>query len=212
MPKVLPNVIAAAKVTSWISERVEISGALTFTLIAGGRSNMTFVVNDGDQARFVLRRPPTGPLLPSAHDMAREYRLMHALRDSDVPVPAMVGLCQDEKVNGRDFYVMHHVDGIVVRDIDIATEMDVAARKAMSESLIDTLSALHRVDIDDVGLGDFAKRSGYVERQVKRWTGQWESSRTRDMPIVDAVALELIRVMPEPNPTTIAHGDYRLSN
>lgn len=212
MSEVLPTVIAADKVTSWIGEHAEISEALTFTLIAGGRSNMTFVVNDGDQARFVLRRPPTGPLLPSAHDMAREYRLMHALRDSDVPVPEMVGLCQDEAINGRDFYVMHYVDGIVVRDIDIATEMNVAARKTMSESLIDTLSALHRVDIDEVGLGDFAKRSGYVERQVKRWSGQWESSRTRDMPMVDAVALELIRVMPEPNPTTIAHGDYRLSN
>ena len=146
MPEVLPTVIAADKVTSWISERAEINEALTFTLIAGGRSNMTFVVNDGDQARFVLRRPPTGPLLPSAHDMAREYRLMHALRDSDVPVPEMVGLCQDETINGRDFYVMHYVDGIVVRDIDIATEMDIAARKAMSESLIDTLAALHQVD------------------------------------------------------------------
>jgi len=173
---------------------------------------MTFTVTDGGQPRFVLRRPPMGPLLPSAHDMAREYRLMDALRDSDVPVPKMVGLCQDETVNGRDFYVMQFVDGIVVRDIEIASTIGVAARETMSESLIRTLVALHRVDIDEVGLGDLAKRSGYIERQVKRWTGQWESSRTRDLPIVDAVASQLLARMPEPNPTTIAHGDYRLSN
>ena len=212
MTEALSNVIAVEKVTSWISERAEISGPLTFTLIAGGRSNMTFAVSDGDQPRFVLRRPPTGPLLPSAHDMAREHRLMHALRNSDVPVPDMVGLCQDEKVNGRDFYVMAYVDGIVVRDVEIASTMDIDARETMSASLIDTLAALHRVDIDEVGLGDLAKRTGYIERQVKRWSGQWESARTRDLPLVDAVALELIRSMPEPNPTPIAHGDYRLSN
>ncbi len=212
MSEAISEVIAVDEVTSWIGQRAEIDGPLTYTLIAGGRSNMTFAVSDGDHTRFVLRRPPTGPLLPSAHDMAREYRLMDALRDSDVPVPEMVGLCQDETVNGRDFYVMRYVDGIVVRDVEVASTMDIAARKTMSESLIDTLCALHRVDIDEVGLGDLAKRSGYVERQVKRWSGQWESSRTRDMPLVDAVAAELIRLMPDPNPTTIAHGDYRLSN
>ncbi len=212
MVDVSPEVINAERVTSWIGERADFDGPLTYQLIAGGRSNMTFTVEQDDQVLFVLRRPPMGQLLPSAHDMAREHRLMDALRDSDVPVPQMVGLCQDEEVNGRDFYVMRFVDGIVVRDLDIASTMSVAARQIMSESLIETLAALHRVDIDEVGLGDLAKRSGYIERQVKRWTGQWENSRTRDLPVVDAVASELLTLMPEPNPTTIAHGDYRLSN
>ena len=212
MPEIPSDVINVSSVTSWISEHADFEGPLTYELIAGGRSNMTFTVADAGHPRFVLRRPPMGPLLPSAHDMAREYRLMDSLRDSDVPVPRMVGLCQDETVNGCDFYVMEFVDGIVVRDIDIASTMDPAARQTMSRSLIQTLVALHQVDIDQVGLGDLAKRSGYVERQVKRWTGQWESSRTRELPIVDAVASELLSRMPEPNPTTIAHGDYRLSN
>tara|TARA_B100001142_G_scaffold53804_1_gene52034 strand:+ start:560 stop:1597 length:1038 start_codon:yes stop_codon:yes gene_type:complete len=207
-----PPAIAVNKVSSWIGNNAEVDGALTYSLIAGGRSNMTFTVSDNSGVRFVLRRPPTGKLLPSAHDMEREYRLMHSLRSSEVPVPKMVGLCQDESVNGRDFYVMNYVDGIVVRDVEIAASMDEGVRRKMSESLIDTLCALHRVDIDHVGLGDLAKRNGYIERQIKRWSGQWESSRTRDIPLVDSVARELLVQMPEPSPTTIAHGDYRLSN
>ncbi|MDE0845776.1 MAG: phosphotransferase family protein [Actinomycetota bacterium] len=207
-----PPVIAVDRVSSWIGNNAEVDGALTYSLIAGGRSNMTFTVSDNSGVRFVLRRPPTGKLLPSAHDMAREYRLMHSLRGTEVPVPEMVGLCQDESVNGRDFYVMNYVDGIVVRDVEIGSSMNEGIRRKMSESLIDTLCALHRVDIDHVGLGDLAKRNGYIERQIKRWSGQWESSRTRDIPLVDSVARELLVQLPEPSPTTIAHGDYRLSN
>ena len=204
--------INAANVTAWLAERAEMEPPLTFELIAGGRSNMTFTVTDAAGRRFVLRRPPLGPLLPSAHDMAREHRLMHALRDSDVPVPEMIGLCQDPAVNDRDFYMMHFVDGVVVRDIEIGRTIDEASRHAMCEHLIDTLVALHRVDIDEVGLGDLAKRSGYIERQLKRWSGQWENSKTRELPMIDAVADALRDRQPEPNPTTIAHGDYRLSN
>ena len=206
------QVINEANVTAWLGDRAEIQPPLTFELIAGGRSNMTFTVTDAAGRRFVLRRPPMGPLLPSAHDMAREHRLMHSLRDTDVPVPEMVGLCQDEAVNGRDFYMMYFVDGVVVRDVEIGEGIDETVRTRMSESLIDTLCALHRVDIDEVGLGDLAKRSGYIERQLKRWSGQWEASKTRELPEIDAVADALRSMMPEPSPTTIAHGDYRLSN
>ena len=212
MVDISSELIDIEKVSAWIVERADVEDPLTFELIAGGRSNMTFTVYDGETPKFVLRRPPTGPLLPSAHDMAREYRLMDALSGSHVPVPSMVGLCQDDAVNGRDFYVMQFVDGIVVRDIDIGSSFSETTRKTMSESLVATLIALHEVDIDSVGLGDLAKRTGYIQRQVKRWTGQWQSSRTRDLPIVDAVAEKLMAQMPEPNPTAIAHGDYRLSN
>ena len=199
-------------VTAWFSERVEIEPPLEFVLIAGGRSNMTFEVRDQTGNQFVLRRPPMGPLLPSAHDVAREYRLMHALQDSPVPVPRLVGLCQDPEVNERDFFVMHWLDGVIVRDVEIGRTIDPAARTRMSHELVTTLVALHRVDIDAVGLGNLARRTGYIERQIKRWSGQWEQSKTRELPLIDRVADHLRANLPADARTTIAHGDYRLSN
>jgi aminoglycoside phosphotransferase (APT) family kinase protein len=204
--------IHAARVTAWIGERTPINPPLEFKLIAGGRSNMTYLVKDAAGRRFVLRRPPMGPLLPSAHDMAREHRLMHALADTAVPVPRLVGLCQDPAVNERDFYVMHFLDGIVVRDIDIGHTLSEDIRRKMSIALIDTLCELHRVDIDAVGLGNLAKREGYIERQLKRWSDQWERSKTRELPIFERVRDTLMNRLPPASPATIAHGDYRLSN
>ncbi|MFT3804991.1 MAG: phosphotransferase family protein [Burkholderiaceae bacterium] len=204
--------IDAPRVSAWIAGHTTVTLPLQFKLIAGGRSNMTFAVTDADGRRFVLRRPPLGKLLPSAHDVAREFRIMAALADTDVPVPALVGLCQDPAVNERDFYVMHHLDGVVVRDVEIGRTLSEAARERMSRSLVDTLCKLHRVDIDAVGLGTLAKRDGYIERQLKRWTGQWEQSKTRELPLIDEVRDALARMMPTPSRPTIAHGDYRLSN
>ena len=179
--------IDVARVTNWLADRADIVGPLSFNLIAGGRSNMTFTVADANGQRFVLRRPPLGHLLPSAHDMAREHRLMAALAATDVPVPTMVGLCQDPAVNERDFYVMRFLDGVVVRNVDVGKTIGEAARTRMSDALVDTLCTLHRVDLDAVGLGDLAKRDGYIERQLKRWTGQWEQSKTREIPLIDTV-------------------------
>ncbi len=200
------------RVTAWLAERAEIAPPLQFKLIAGGRSNMTFVVTDAAGQRFVLRRPPLGKLLPSAHDMAREHRIMSALADTPVPVPKMVGLCQDPAVNERDFYVMRWLDGIVVRDVEVGRALSEAVRERMSRELIDTLVALHRIDIDAVGLGNLAKREGYIERQLKRWSTQWEQSKTRELPLIDTVRDALAARMPPPSKPTIAHGDYRLSN
>ncbi len=199
-------------VTSWLAAQTELDAPLSFELIAGGRSNMTYTVTDAVGRKFVLRRPPMGKLLPSAHDMAREHRLMDSLKDSPVPVPLMVGLCQDPEVNERDFYVMHHLDGVVVRDIEIGRTFSPEVRTKMCHELINTLCALHRVDIDEVGLGNLAKRSGYIERQIKRWSGQWEQSKTREIPLIDKVRETLSARLPEQARTTIAHGDYRLSN
>jgi aminoglycoside phosphotransferase (APT) family kinase protein len=151
-------------------------------------------------------------LLPSAHDVAREHRLMSALADTNVPVPRMVGLCQDPSVNERDFYVMHFLDGVIVRDVAIGRTLSEDVRRRMSVALIDTLCALQKVDIDAVGLGNLAKREGYIQRQLKRWSDQWERSKTRELPSIDRVRDALARLQPEPLPTTIAHGDYRLSN
>ncbi|MEM7091875.1 MAG: phosphotransferase family protein [Actinomycetota bacterium] len=207
-----PEGIHVVNVTNWFHDHVDIEPPLEFGLIAGGRSNMTFTVTDQAERRFVLRRPPMGPLLPSAHDVAREHRLMYALQDSPVPVPELVGLCQDEAVNDRDFYVMHFLDGVIVRDAEIGATIEEAARTRMSHELIDTLVALHRVDIDEVGLGNLAKRSGYIERQIKRWSGQWDQSKTRELPVIERVADHLRANLPPNAQTTIAHGDYRLSN
>lgn len=204
--------IDTERVAAWLGERTALSLPLAFQLIAGGRSNMTFAITDAQGRRFVLRRPPLGQLLPSAHDMAREYRLMARLADTAVPVPRLVGLCQDPEVNGRDFYVMHFLEGVVVRDIEIGRQLDEAVRARMSRALIDTLVALHRVDIDAVGLGDLARREGYIPRQLKRWTSQWEQSKTRELPLIDRVRDALAARMPPPSAPTIAHGDYRLSN
>jgi aminoglycoside phosphotransferase (APT) family kinase protein len=200
------------RVSAWLAEHTTITTPLSFQLIAGGRSNMSYVVTDAVGRRFVLRRPPLGKLLPSAHDMAREHRLMSALADSPVPVPRMVGLCQDPSVNERDFYVMHFLDGIVVRNIDIGRSLSEAVRARMCHELVDTLCALHRVDIDAAGLGNLAKREGYIERQLKRWSGQWEQSKTREIPLIDKVRDALSSLQPPPSNATIAHGDYRLSN
>lgn len=204
--------ISIEPVTRWLEERVELTRPLRFELIAGGRSNMTYTVTDRAGRRFVLRRPPMGELLPSAHDMAREHRLMSALAGSPVPVPRMVGLCQDEAVNERDFYVMHFLDGVVVRDVEIGRTIPEATRTRMCHELIDTLVALHDIDIDAVGLGNLAKRSGYIERQIKRWSGQFEASKTREIPLIDRVTEALRAGVPPEARTTIAHGDYRLSN
>jgi aminoglycoside phosphotransferase (APT) family kinase protein len=204
--------IDAAAVTAWLSERTELEPPLRFELIAGGRSNMTFTVSDPSGRRVVLRRPPLGHLLPSAHDVAREHRLMAALAATDVPVPRMVGLCQDTAVNGRDFYVMEHLDGVVVRDVEVGRTIEPSARGAMSRSLVATLCALHRVDVDEVGLGDLARRDGYVERQLKRWSGQWEQSKTRELPAIDRVREALAERMPAQERAAVTHGDYRLSN
>ena len=152
--------IDVERVTAWLAQHASITAPLQFKLIAGGRSNMTFTVTDAAGQRFVLRRPPMGKLLPSAHDMAREHRLMAALADTPVPVPEMVGLCQDPAVNGCDFYVMRFLDGLVVRDIEIGRSLSEGVRTQMCHALIDTLCALHRVDIDAVGLGNLAKREG----------------------------------------------------
>jgi aminoglycoside phosphotransferase (APT) family kinase protein len=200
-------------VTAWFVASVpDVRPPLTFDLIAGGRSNLTYTVTDAGGRAFVLRRPPLGPLLPSAHDMAREHRVQDALAGTAVPVPPLAGLCTDEAVTGAPFYVMRHVDGLVLRDPEVVEAVKPAVRWAAAESLIDVLAALHDVDPDAVGLGDLARKEGYVERLLKRWRGQWEQSKTRELPLVEEVAERLARDVPTQGGASIVHGDYRLDN
>ena len=205
--------IDAGAVTAWFAtHEPSARPPLQFSLITGGRSNLTYKVTDAAGAAWVLRRPPLGNLLPSAHDMGREHRIMAALAGSPVPVPPMVGLNTDATVNGAPFYVMRFVDGIVLRDPEIMEAVPEPLRWAAAESLVDVLADLHDVDPDAVGLGDLGRREGYVERLLRRWRSQWEKSKTRDLPLVDEVADRLARRIPDAGPARIVHGDYRLDN
>ena len=205
--------IDVAKVTAWYEANV--SGTkppLRFDLIAGGRSNLTYTVTDEADRRTVLRRPPTGHVLPTAHDMSREHRIISALADTPVPVAPALGFCDDPDVNGQPFYVMDFVDGRILRDAASAEKLDVEGRSRVSESLIDVLAAIHQVDPDAVGLGDLGRKDGYIARQLKRWYSQFQQSKMRDVPLVDEMHDFLAAHIPEQQGAAIVHGDYRLDN
>jgi aminoglycoside phosphotransferase (APT) family kinase protein len=210
------------EVTDWLVSHVDgLAAPLRFELISGGRSNLTYAVTSADGRKTVLRRPPVSHVLSTAHDMAREYRVISALRDTDVPVAPALAFCADEAVNDRPFYLMEFVDGYVLRDV-AGTEavLDEARRKMAGEQLIDVLAAIHDVDVDAVGLGDFARRDGYIERQLRRWHGQFGKSQEqakeigvyRPVPLVDEVHKLLTDMLPVQQGTAIVHGDYRLDN
>ena len=184
---------------------------LSAELIAGGRSNLTYAITDGEH-RWVLRRPPLGHVLPTAHDMAREYLVMTALAASDVPVPRTYALCEDPAVNGAPFYVMELVDGVIYRDGAALAALSADDARRCSEVLVDVLARIHLVDYTAVGLGDFGRPDGYLERQVRRWGEQWERSKTRELPGVDEIARRLRAALPASGPPAIVHGDYRLDN
>jgi aminoglycoside phosphotransferase (APT) family kinase protein len=205
--------IEVAPVTAWLQERTDLEAPLAFHLIQGGRSNLTYRVEDPQGRRVILRRPPLHGVLESAHDMGREHRIITALAGAAVPVPTCVGYEPDPAVTGAPFYVMEHVEGVVVRSAaDGAALLDPPRRRAAAEDVVDVLVALHDVDIDAVGLGELARREGYIERQLRRWHGQVEKARTRELPVLDEVHARLVADIPAQGPATIVHGDYRLDN
>jgi aminoglycoside phosphotransferase (APT) family kinase protein len=188
------------------------SGPLTAELIAGGRSNLTYTVCDGT-AEWVLRRPPLGHVLATAHDMSREFRVMTALASSPVPVPRTILLCRDESLIGAPFYLMEKVPGEVFRTSDqIRAKLTVEQARELSFTLVDVLAKLHAVDFEAVGLGDFGRPQGYLHRQVKRWQGQLEKSRSRDVAGIDALHERLATSVPASQRGAIVHGDFRLDN
>ena len=201
-------------VTAWLQANVDgARGPFAFDMIAGGHSNMTFSVTGTDGNRFVLRRPPMGHVLASAHDMGREFRIISGLQTSAVPVAPALGFCDDPAVNGAPFYVMGFVDGHVLRDSASSTKvLSRDARRRASESLVDTMAAIHQVDLVTAGLDTLGKHEDYIARQLRRWYGQWNSQKTRELTTVDEVHDELLRRIPVQGPATIVHGDYRLDN
>jgi aminoglycoside phosphotransferase (APT) family kinase protein len=189
-----------------------LAGSLRGEVIPGGRSNLTYIVDDGER-RFVVRRPPLAHVLPTAHDMAREYRVLAALQGTGIPVPAVIALCEDDSVIGARFYVMEWIDGHVVRDTLPAEFADTAeTRRAMSTALVETLLQLHRIDPDAIGLGNFGHPDGFLSRQVRRWWQQWEASKTRELPSIETLRCRLEETVPAPSAPGIVHGDYRLDN
>jgi aminoglycoside phosphotransferase (APT) family kinase protein len=202
-----------ARLAPWFAEHVAgATGApLTAELIAGGRSNLTYAVSDGART-WVLRRPPLGHVVATAHDMAREFRVLHALAVSDVPVPRVDALCDDVEVNGAPFYVMERVEGRVLRMSRDMVGLTPDDARRWSLELIDVLARLHAVDYEAVGLGDFGRPDGFLARNVARWGKQWQANKTRELPQIDELAQRLERALPVSGPAAIVHGDYRLDN
>jgi aminoglycoside phosphotransferase (APT) family kinase protein len=184
---------------------------LTARLVAGGKSNLTYVLGDGHDS-WVLRRPPLGHVLETAHDMAREYRVMAALDGTEVPVPRMVTLCSDPQVLGAPFYVMSFVHGTVFRTQEQLAEVSPAAAEQLADELVDVLARLHAVDPASVGLGDLGRPEGYLERQVRRWGTQLTSSHSRDVPGLEALGARLAESVPVSRRSGLVHGDYKLDN
>ncbi|MFI5028424.1 MAG: phosphotransferase family protein [Solirubrobacterales bacterium] len=209
-----PDGIDRANVEFWFAENLPgVELPLSFERISGGHSNLTYRVTDVGGRRWALRRPPLGKRLGSAHDMAREHRVVSALAGTPVPVAPVVALCEDERVNEAPFYVMEFVEGPILRGLAEADAFPAESdRRAIGERVADTLVEIHAVDPDAVGLGDLGRKEDYVARQLRRWQGQWEKSKTRELKTIDEVHEQLAARIPEQGPATIVHGDYRLDN
>ncbi|ELP67881.1 phosphotransferase enzyme family protein [Streptomyces turgidiscabies Car8] len=188
-----------------------VQGPLTGRLIEGGRSNLTYAVTDGT-TRWVVRRPPLGHVLATAHDMRREHRVISALHPTSVPVPRPVLLCEDESVLGSPFYVMEFVPGTPYRTADQLAPIGPARTRDVVLSLVDTLVELHAVDPAEVGLADFGRPEGFLDRQLRRWGKQLDASRNRDLAGIDELQAALGRALPQSPAPAIVHGDYRLDN
>ena len=185
-------------------------GPLVVRQFVGGQSNPTFLLETSD-ARFVMRKKPPGTLLPSAHQVEREFRIIKALGATDVPVPRVHHLCEDAGIIGTAFFVMDFVEGRIMRD-PMMPDSNPRERAACYDSMNDVLARLHKVDFRAVGLGDFGRPNAYVERQLARWSKQYEASKLDEIPEMDSLIEWLKRNIPADDETTIAHGDYRMEN
>jgi aminoglycoside phosphotransferase (APT) family kinase protein len=186
-------------------------GELSGEVIAGGKSNLTYRVGDGTTT-WALRRPPLAHVLPTAHDMVREFRVISALDGTDVPVAKAIALCEDKDVLGAPFYLMGYVDGVVLDHAQDIAKLDPTGARLACEQLMDTLVALHEVDPAAVGLAEFGRPEGFLARQVRRWTQQWEASETRPLDVLGQVIGRLNDTIPDQSAPGIVHGDYRLTN
>jgi aminoglycoside phosphotransferase (APT) family kinase protein len=214
----VPTGIDAVSVSNWFVQNIPgVTLPLRFVRVAGGRSNLTFEVTGADGQRYVLRRPPTSHVLPTAHDMGREHKIIAALGPAGVPVPPALGLCTDEAVNGAPFYVMGFVDGVIARSESEAQAcFDGRARHRAGLALVDTLAQIHSIDPDAVGLGDLGRKDGYIARQLRRWYANYQAANQSrggtPLADIDEVHNFLLEHIPEQGAASVVHGDYRLDN
>ncbi|MEZ5900564.1 MAG: phosphotransferase family protein [Hyphomicrobiaceae bacterium] len=201
----------AAALQSYLRAAIPgLEGAMRMQSISGGQSNPTYFVSF-DNRRLVMRKQPPGKLLPSAHAIDREYRIISALADTPVPVPPSILYCNDPSHIGTPFYVMERVDGRIFHDCTLP-DVSKSERRAMYRAMAQTLAAFHSVDVNAVGLGDYGKPGNYFARQISRWSKQWELSRTRNDPNVEKLIAWLPEHIPDDDRTSLVHGDYRTGN
>jgi aminoglycoside phosphotransferase (APT) family kinase protein len=199
------------KLVDYLAQNVDgYEGPLTISQFEGGQSNPTFLLQT-PKREYVMRKKPPGVLLPSAHAVEREYRIMSALQDTDVPVARTFCLCEDADIIGTPFYIMEKVEGRIFRQPSLPG-MDPAERKAIYDAMNDTLAKMHSVDVDAAGLSDFGKQGNYFERQIGRWTKQYRASETDNVDSMEELINWLPANLPNDDTTTICHGDYRLEN
>lgn len=201
-----------SKLDKWLRENVcDFGGALSAEKFAGGQSNPTFKLSAGDR-EFVLRRKPPGELLASAHAVDREFRVISALQGSDVPVPGAVALCEDDDIIGSMFYLMEYMEGRVFWD-PVLPELNNDDRRAVYDDMNRVLAAMHSVDVEEAGLGDYGRPGNYFERQVGRWSKQYRASETETVPDMEELMVWLSENMPaDDGRVALVHGDYRLDN
>lgn len=203
--------IDSARLAQWLARNMgPLAGPLEIAQFKGGQSNPTYLLTAGNQS-YVLRRKPPGKLLPSAHAVDREYRVIKALADTDVPVARAHALCEDDSVIGTAFYVMQYVEGRVFWDPRLPDQAP-AERTAIHDEINRVIAALHTVDYAAVGLGDFGRTGEYIARQVSRWTKQYQGSETETIEAMDNLIAWLPANIPAGDETSIVHGDYRIDN
>jgi aminoglycoside phosphotransferase (APT) family kinase protein len=203
------------RTTNWLLDHLESTPPLSLTLIAAGGSNLTFRVTDAEDRAWALRRPPEGRAPATAHDVDREWRILSALdaAETGVPVPRPLARCRDTEVTGSGFFVMEFVDGRILRTVSDADALEPEAGRRAAESLVAVQTALHAVDVDEIGLGDLGRRTGYVERQLRRWRTQVERAGVRELPALDDLHRRLVATVPADAPRpALVHGDYRFDN
>ncbi|MGH8876689.1 MAG: phosphotransferase family protein [Stackebrandtia sp.] len=202
-----------ARIRSWLDELgIAVSGALTTDRVGLGQSNLTYTASDADGQRWVLRRPPLGTLLASAHDVTREARILAALWDTAVPVPRILGVSDNPEVCDAPLVLMEYVEGQVLDRMSAARPLSPQRRNDIAGSLVNTLATVHAVDLEAVGLSDLASHRPYAARQLKRWSSQWEKSKTRESPGLDDLTERLWAAAPPQTELTLVHGDFHLNN
>jgi aminoglycoside phosphotransferase (APT) family kinase protein len=210
----LAEVLDPAAVTVWI-ESLEIGAVppLAFSPIGLGLSNLTFAVTDAEGRRWVLRRPPAGELLESAHDVAREYRILAGLGRTDVPAPAVYGLCTDQAISPVPLALVEMIDGLVIEGTEVGEELTPEVRGAVGHRAVSTLARIHAIDLEAAGLAGLSRsKTPHARRLLRRWHGQWEASKRRELPAVDDLAERLAAAEPPQVAPVLVHGDYHLLN